>query len=30
MTKEEFITYVRAIIDMEIETAKRVNPTNKK
>ena len=26
MTKEEFITYVRAIIDMEIETAKRANP----
>lgn len=26
MTKEEFITYVRAIIDMEIETAKRTNP----
>jgi hypothetical protein len=26
MTKEEFITYVRAIIDMEIETAKRVSP----
>jgi hypothetical protein len=26
MTKEDFITYVRAIIDMEIETAKRTNP----
>ena len=26
MTKEEFITYVRAIIDMEIETAKRASP----
>ena len=26
MTKEEFITYVRAIVDMEIETAKRTNP----
>ena len=26
MTKEEFITYVRAIVDMEIETAKRANP----
>ena len=26
MTKEEFITYVRAIIDMEIETTKRTNP----
>jgi hypothetical protein len=26
MTKEDFITYVRAIIDMEIETAKRANP----
>ena len=26
MTKEEFITHVRAIIDMEIETAKRTNP----
>jgi hypothetical protein len=26
MTKEEFIVYVKAIIDMEIETAKRTNP----
>ena len=26
MTKEEFIVYVKAIIDMEIEVAKRTNP----
>jgi len=26
MTKEEFIIYVRAIVDMEIETAKKTNP----
>jgi len=26
MTKEEFIIYVKAIIDMEIEVAKRTNP----
>jgi hypothetical protein len=26
MTKEEFIIYVKAIIDMEIETAKKTNP----
>ena len=26
MNKEEFFTYVQAIIDMEFETAKQVNP----
>jgi hypothetical protein len=30
MTKDEFISYIRGVIDMEIETAKRINPISYK